>query len=259
MKRRTLLCLAVLACLSLSGALGQERPLVVQPNEAGYSAAELTALGEAVVQLERLLRNADLASQRMLGQTGWDALDFAAYTAGTLERLGYGTTIVRQGDGAGERAWALVRVGFSGKTAWVPVEPVADPVRRQLTLGAVPVVSRVPLRFDPHYLSYDEVVLLPANLPPTADIRPVAHVIVSSATAFFGHLSADPDGEIVLYQWTFPDRGPTTLASSSIWHTFAGIGKYAVALTVTDSRGAQASTTLNVEVVEETPCGCGGK
>jgi len=66
-------CLVVVLCGSLLG-VGQEPPHVVQPDEAGYSASQRAALDEAVRELERVLGNPDLASQRSMGQNEWGVL-----------------------------------------------------------------------------------------------------------------------------------------------------------------------------------------
>jgi hypothetical protein len=251
-------CLVVVLCGSLFG-VGQELPHVVQPDEAGYSASQRAALDEAVRELERVLGNPDLASQRSMGQNEWGVLDFAAFTAGSLERLGYQTVIVRRDDGtSGERVWVLVGLQLYATTVWLPVEPLPDPLGRQSTLGVIPEAASASLRFDPQYIAYDFVVELPPNKPPVAVIRPAARILERVATALFGHTSIDYDGDIVYYRWTFPDTDPETTISSSIWHTFPAVGTYTIELTVTDSRGAQASTTLVVQVVQENHFGCGG-
>ena len=257
MKRWTICCLTVLLCGSIFGVVGQEQPQVVQPDEAGYSAAQRAALDEAVRGLERVLGGTDLASKRSLGQSGWVALDFAMYTAGSLERLGYRTAIVQRDDGTpGGHVWVLVGLEVYGTTIWVPVESLPDPSRRQSTLGAIPLVAGGGLRFNAQYVFYDSVVDLPLNAAPIAIIRPPGRILERVPTALFGHTSTDPDGEIVLYQWTFPGSEPETTISSSIWHTFPAVGLYTIELTVTDSRGAQASTTLTVEAVAEDDCTC---
>ena len=262
MKRwMTVLSLAAL-CASFLGT-AEEAPLVVQVGEAEYSASLRAALDEAIQGLEQVLRDADLGSEKGLGENGWDAVDFAAYTAGSLECHGYRTAIVRCDDGTAERrVWVLVGLELHGTTAWVPVEPLPDPSRRQSTLGVIPKVGTPgeELRFDERYVAYDSVVQLQPNVLPVAVIRPSAQQIEQrTATAWFGHTSFDPDGELVLYRWTFGGDEPQTMISSSTWHTFPAIGIYTVVLTVTDSRGAQSSTSLSVEVVEESEdCGCGG-
>ena len=252
-------CVVALLCGPIFAVVGQEQPHVAHPDEAAYSAAQRAALDEAVRGLERVLGDPDLASKRSLGQNGWDAVDFAAYTSGSLERLGYRTAIVQRDDGTAEgRVWVLVGIELYGTTAWVPVESLPDPSRRQSILGVIPQVGGGGLRFDVRYVSYDSVAELPPNVPPIAMIYPPGRVLEWVAKAWFGHTSTDPDGEIILYQWTFPGSEPETTISSSIWHTSPAAGLYTIGLTVTDSRGAQASTTLTVEVVEENDCGCGG-
>ena len=259
MKRWTIGCLVALVLGVVLGAYGQEQPQVIQPGAAGYSASQRAALDEAIRGLERVLANPDFASRRSLGQNGWDGLDFAAYTAGSLERIGYRTVIVRRDDGTSAgRVWVLVGLDLYGTTAWVPVEPLPNSSRPQSTLGVVAKSGGASLGFDAQYVGYDSIVELPPNMPPIAIIRPPVRVLERVSTAFFGHTSVDHDGEIVLYEWTFPATAPETSISSSIWFTFPALGTYAVTLTVTDSRGAQASTTMSVEVVEENTCGCGG-
>jgi hypothetical protein len=247
--------LALLLCGSVLGSVAQETPQVLQPDEAGYSAAMRSALTESIDALERLLRNSDYASQRSIGQGGWSAEDFAAFTAGTLERLGYRTAIVRASDGAAVRVWVLVGIELYGTTVWVPVNPIPNPAGRQMQLGAVTTLGGG-LRFDPMYAQYDALVELPENMHPIAVIRPPARILEQQAAAWFGHTSRDPDGEIILFEWTFPGTDPVTTVSSSIWFTFDRVGTYTVTLTVTDNRGAQASTALTVDAVEENDCGC---
>ena len=257
MKRSILCCLAILVCGAAFGAVGQETPQVVQPDGASYSAAMRTALDEAIRALERALQNTDLASQRSVGQGGWSLTDAAAYTAGTLERLGYNAVVVRVGAGtSGERVWVLVGLELFGETVWVPVEPLPGTSGRQSRLGVVARADGAGLRFDGQYVSFDSVVELPPNTPPIAIIRPPTRIREQQAAAWFGHTSADPDGDVVLYQWTFPGAATVTTISSSVWFTFDAIGTYTVGLTVTDIRGAQGSTSLAIDVVEENDCGC---
>jgi len=256
MKCWSLCCVALLLCGWVFGAVAQEIPQVIQPDQTGYAAAMRAALADAIDALGRLLRNPDYASQRSIGQGGWGAEDFAAFTAGSLERLGYRTAIVRANDGASAvRIWVLVGVELYGTTVWIPVNPVPNPTGRQMQLGIVTALDGG-LRFDPQYVHYDALVELPENAPPIAVIRPPARILEQQAAAWFGHTSIDPDGEIILYEWTFPGIEPVTTISASIWHTFDRVGTYTVGLTVTDNRGAQASTSLTVDAVEENDCGC---
>ncbi|MEV6284941.1 PKD domain-containing protein [Kribbella sp. NPDC051770] len=58
--------------------------------------------------------------------------------------------------------------------------------------------------------------------------------------------SADPDGTIASYAWTFGDGGTSTDANPS--YRYAAAGTYSVGLTVTDNRGGTATKTQNVVV-----------
>jgi len=201
-----------------------------------------------------------------LGEDGWSALDFAKFTAGSLERLGYETVIVEQvGDGAATRVWVVVGLSLGTRTVWIPVEPLPDPTAVQKTLGAVAGVesSNALVLLDAAYIAYSGIVELPANIPPTAIIRPPATDVAEQANiAWFANTSFDPDGTIVLFQWTFDDVEQRVTSNFAQWFTFRSSGTHSVGLTVTDSRGAQASASLSLYVMtveeSEADCGCGG-
>jgi hypothetical protein len=263
MVRRLLAGFLLFCAVSLVVAAQEaEAPTLMQPAQAGYSAAQRTALSDALTRLQGTLTNTQLGSKRTLGENGWTRQTFAAYTAGTLERLGYHTAIVSAQRAGGETwVWVVVRVDLGGATAWIPVEPLPDVGSNQRNLGRVPLTAT--LVYDTAYLVYDAVVNLPPNLPPTAIIRAPMEVFASGATtAWFGNRSVDPDGEIVLYQWTFGDMVKSPTHTVAEWHTFPKGGvTYPVQLTVTDSRGAQASASTSVYVLtdaeyEATQCGC---
>ena len=127
----------------------------------------------------------------------------------------------------------------------------------------MPLVSS--LIYNSSYLAYSAVVELPANIPPTAAIRaPMSDVVETEASAWFCNASNDPDGEIVLFQWTFGDDVQRINYNISAWYTFSSGGEdFPVSLTVTDSRGAQASVSTSVYVLTlqekaDKSCGCGG-
>ena len=250
---RSVIGILFLCALSLF-VVAQEVPSVIQPREAGYSAAQLSALEEAINQLESDLGCTDLGSKKQLGDGGWTLEKFAAYTAGTLERLGYQVAIVsRQVDGVGTKTWVVVRIALGGAVAWIPVEPLPYVDINQIDLGNVPRVA--PLVYDSGYLSYSTLIDLPPNIPPIASIRaPMFDVVETKQSSWFGNTSVDPDGEIVLFQWTFGEAVQRATHTISVWYTFevGGMG-YPISLTVTDSRGAQAtaSTTVYVKTLEE--------
>jgi PKD repeat protein len=84
------------------------------------------------------------------------------------------------------------------------------------------------------------------NVPPVAD---AAVSCVGLICALSGAGSSDSDGAIQRYLWDFGD-GTTYdgVSSPSTSHTYAAAGSYTVTLTVTDDRGATASTTRAVSV-----------
>jgi len=265
MVRRVVVLLFAVIGFTVCGVLAQvASPVVVQPLQAGYSSALLAEYQNAVTNLERALNNHLLGSKKNLGAGGWTQQQFAAYTAGSLERLGYvAVEIVSSTDQNGSmRSWVLVGLPLSdGSTAWVPIEPFPSDLPYQQDLGDVAWAGS--MQYDTAYLTYDLVAELPANIPPTAEIRPPMNDIVETKqSAWFGNHSVDPDGEIVLYQWTFGEVAQPTTYTLSVWYTFETGGQdYTVTLTVTDSRGAQASTSTSVYVMtleeeEADNCGC---
>jgi len=262
MARRFIIGVLLVCILSLLvGA--QEVPTVVQPSEAGYSPDQLTALEAALDRLQAMISNNTRGSKKELGSRGWTLEKFAAYTAGTLERLGYQVSIVsRQLEEYETKTWVLVRVDLGGAIAWIPVEPLPNVDTHQTDLGDVPLVAS--LIYESSYLSYDTVIELPTNIPPTAVIRPPKDAVETKQSPWFGNTSTDPDGEIVLLQWTFGTDVQRITHIVSEWYAFdVGGREYPVSLTVTDSRGAQATTTTTVYVLtiaedEALNCGCGG-
>lgn len=80
---------------------------------------------------------------------------------------------------------------------------------------------------------------------PASGIAPLA-VFLDAAE------SSDPDGVIASYAWQFGDG--TTAGDVSTTHTFTSAGTYSITLTVTDDRGASASTLRMVDVAaSDTP------
>lgn len=90
------------------------------------------------------------------------------------------------------------------------------------------------------------------NLPPAASFTATpATGQAPLEVSFNASASSDPDGTITGYAWNFGDGAVGTGVTTS--RTFAAAGSYAVVLTVTDSRGATASTTRLVTVTAGPP------
>jgi PKD repeat protein len=65
--------------------------------------------------------------------------------------------------------------------------------------------------------------------------------------AFSAQGSADPDGQIVAYEWTFGD-GSATLAGPTASHTYSTAGSYSAQLKVTDNVGLTGTKSVPITV-----------
>ena len=83
------------------------------------------------------------------------------------------------------------------------------------------------------------------------NLKPIAIIAISHKTVpvngifeLSGKLSFDPDktGNITSYKWDFGDKN--TAVGESVSHSYENGGDYKVTLTVTDNRGATASTSV---------------
>ncbi len=103
-------------------------------------------------------------------------------------------------------------------------------------------------RVAAHYrASPVSVAQTPVNRAPTAAFTTTP---TDLEVAFDGTTSADPDGTVTRYAWDFGDHTTGTGATPS--HTYAAGGTYTAVLTVTDDRGATATATHQVTVVDPT-------
>jgi PKD repeat protein len=80
------------------------------------------------------------------------------------------------------------------------------------------------------------------NAPPNAVFTPSC----TGLTCRFSDGSADTDGNVTGWQWTFGDGSSSSLRSPS--HTYASGGTHGVTLRVTDNRGSSGSATKQVTV-----------
>jgi len=258
--------IVVSALMVIGGAVslcGQTQPVVVQPSAAGMSAAETEEFSKIYQRLSGLLASISLGPQKMFGEDGWGALQFAKFSAGSLDREGYEAAIVElTADGVETRIWILVGLDLGSRILWIPVEPLPEAGASQRTLGRV--AGEVPqnglVQIDPSYMTYSRLIDLPENVPPTPVIPvPLVDVVEQMASLWNAYTSFDRDGTIVLYQWSFDGDAERIRSSFSAWHTFETSGKHTVSLMVIDDRGAEASTSLDVDVIttEEYEAGCG--
>ena len=104
-------------------------------------------------------------------------------------------------------------------------------------------------RGDTATFSQDVTVTVPNQLPVAAFSANCAGLDCT----FDSSNSTDPDGTIESYQWDLGDGSTSTDAAPT--HTYDEAGSYTVTLTVTDDRGATATSTTGVSVIdpESTP------
>jgi PKD repeat protein len=81
----------------------------------------------------------------------------------------------------------------------------------------------------------------PVNAAPTAAFTAS---VANLQASFDGSASADIDGSIAGYAWSFGDGATATGATTS--HTYATAGSFTATLTVTDNQGATGTTTRTV-------------
>lgn len=84
------------------------------------------------------------------------------------------------------------------------------------------------------------------NSAPTAAFTVSGSAVALGTMMFDGSASSDPDGDALRYDWNFGDT--TRGGVSRLPHLFATAGTFTVTLTVTDPRGAKASTSQDVVI-----------
>jgi PKD repeat protein len=88
-----------------------------------------------------------------------------------------------------------------------------------------------------------KTVTVGANQAPTAAFT---QSCTNLACSFDATTSADPDGSVASYAWSFGDG--TTATGATPNHTFGALGQYPVQLTVTDNLGSTGTVTKKISV-----------
>jgi len=258
--RRIVVLSAVLIAVMSFAALASDR--VLHPNPTSFRAAEMRLLLPALDRLADTLADTRLASGRHFPDQ-WSSQDFAAYTQGILAASGYTSKLVAAEWASGRHVWLLVAVPLPERIAWIPTEATPEDGFAQLVLGRVPMFEDADGRlwFDERYVDPTEAIELPENLAPIPVVTAVP--LIGSAgeeSTFFGTGSHDPDGEVVLWFWEFPEDNESSGRIAG--YTFTLPQHYPVRLTIYDDRGASASATLlytvNAPRARVSGCPCGG-
>jgi PKD repeat protein len=90
------------------------------------------------------------------------------------------------------------------------------------------------------------VTVTAPNQNPTASFTATPNGLAVSVD---GSASSDPDGTVASYSWNWGD-GTAAGTGATASHTYASGGSYPIALTVTDNRGGQDTTTQTVTVAQ---------
>ncbi|HEX7078643.1 MAG TPA: FG-GAP-like repeat-containing protein [Candidatus Eisenbacteria bacterium] len=129
----------------------------------------------------------------------------------------------------------------SGTFAWTPSYQSSRPTPYAVTFTATNVLSGS---------ATTKITVLDVNRPPVADAGGPYYAFVGAPLALDGTGSSDPDGDPLTYAWVFGDGKSGTGANPV--HTYAALGVYGIALTVSDGHASDlGTTTANVVGVFE--------
>jgi len=101
------------------------------------------------------------------------------------------------------------------------------------------------------YQDAGDVDPVAGNAPPTADANGPYSGTAGQQVSFDGSGSADSDGAITAYNWTFGDGGTGTGVSPT--HTYAAAGTYNVSLVVTDNAGDSSAPSTSTATIVSAP------
>lgn len=140
------------------------------------------------------------------------------------------------------KAW---RTGTTEPAGWHLATTDADPAMQ--APGRVGLSTYVSGNSTALTTSYADLHVAPTVAPNVAPTAAFGARAEDLGLAVDGSESSDPDGTVVGYAWQFGDGATATGRTAT--HTYAAPGTYRVTLTVTDSRGATATTARTVTAV----------
>jgi len=260
--KRLLLLIVLFVSLAVSTLplVGADLPVVRQPNDPAFSAADRAALAAAWTAVEGILNAGYPLSPLRMSKLPWSDTDFVQFTAGTLESSAGYTVLLASGSWAGTtRTWILVGVPISGGLGYIPVEAAPSALASNYAIGQIAWQGGVSgTTFDPRYLSFTQAAAPAPNLPPAVTLSIADRYVVVGAPTTLIVTGSDPDGVILAYLWTFSDGTKIVGTQPVLWYTFGETGNVTVTLTVIDTRGARTTLSVKDKVLAERPdCGCG--
>lgn len=267
--QKQVVVVAILFALSF-GAIGAELSCLSVWSSPPLSPEDVAALTTQLQQLEQVVADPTLGSQRAASEVAWTSAAFSMYSAGVLAEKGYEVRIATgEGWPDGPHAWVLVRLTGPTTSLWVPVEAAPSGGTNQMSLGRIPTIAHpgAAVAFEERYTVFSAVAELPTNRPPVANLRlPSLHFTLSDTPSLLGINSYDPDGQIVLYRWKIGDADWFATRMPSVKATLHATATFVVSLQVVDNHGASDVATVTVSVVDpsdlhlldEPDCGCGG-
>lgn len=232
---------AMLLVLAGCTLKNQDPPALAGPSEFGTSLS-MTASPDTIVQ--------DGASQSVIAIVARDPNNQA------VPNLSLRVDVVVNGAFAndfGRLSARNITTGSDGRATVVYTAPPQPPDHNDPEVLVRIYVTPVGNNFDNAWswsaairLVQPSTIYVPGS--PTAQFVYTPSSPTRGQYVFFdGSLSADPDGYIVSYQWSYGDGESETGQTQD--HDFVNPGSYNVTLTVTDNAGNRASTTriLNVQ------------
>jgi hypothetical protein len=259
--KRLVLVIALFVGLAVSSLplVAADLPVVRQPNDPAFSAADRAALATAWTAVEKLLKP-EYSLARLVHLSGheWADADFAQFVAGTLQSAGY-TVLLASGPWAGTtRTWILVGVPVSSGLAYLPVEAAPSLLTSSSAIGQIAWQGGASgTSFDSRYLDFTQAQALAPNAPPAVTVVVAERYAVVDETTTLMVNGSDPDDAILFYAWQFSDGTKIADPRATLWYTFREVGDATVHMTAFDVRGGRTDLSLVVEVLAERPdCGC---
>jgi PKD repeat protein len=100
-------------------------------------------------------------------------------------------------------------------------------------------------------IAHTEVIIY--NRPPVADAAGPYYAAIDSVVNFDARASADPDGDSLIYVWSFGDSSAPYLGGAVVSHVYSDSGNYQVVLQVQDNFGGLASDTTTAIIATNQP------